>query len=241
MNIQKIIVVISFFALSILLPMNTFGDTIEWEDRGDAVDGYKLYYGIFDDSTLCSSHTKNEYSNVVDLKINQYVLDNLSSLSSGKQYCFAVSAYNSAGESDISEAVSWIPSSSSDNIPPLTPSGLSAEIMTSTQTDTTAPLVTIKTPTSGTTYETQSDSINLSGTSSDDTGIRSVTWSSSRGGSGTATGTDNWSVAGITLSDGENHITITARDSSGNTSTDTLVIIVPVVILKAPSNVRIVY
>ena len=51
-----------------------------------------------------------------------------------------------------------------------------------------------------------------------------VTWSSNRGGSGTATGTTAWSVSGIALLSGSNVLTVTARDAAGNTRTDTLTV-----------------
>ena len=52
-------------------------------------------------------------------------------------------------------------------------------------------------------------------------GVRQVTWSNSLGGSGTATGTTNWS-ASIGLRKGLNLLTITARDAAGNMATDTI-------------------
>jgi hypothetical protein len=47
--------------------------------------------------------------------------------------------------------------------------------------------------------------------------VQAVTWTSDRGGSGTATGTTAWSAA-IPLLDGPNRITIAARDPVGNLS-----------------------
>lgn len=90
--------------------------------------------------------------------------------------------------------------------------------------DTTAPVVTIATPTSATTYATNASTMALGGTASDSVGVTQVTWSNSRGGSGTATGATNWSVASIALQTGSNVLTVTARDAAGNTSTDTLTV-----------------
>jgi hypothetical protein len=45
----------------------------------------------------------------------------------------------------------------------------------------------------------------------------------SRGGSGTASGTTNWSAT-VALLTGSNVITVTARDAAGNQHTDTLTI-----------------
>ena len=97
--------------------------------------------------------------------------------------------------------------------------------------DTTAPAVTISSPTTGATYSTKSDSLNIGGTASDAIGVTQVAWSNSRGGSGTATGTTSWSVAGIALAEGENVITVTVSDEAGNASTGVLMVVytIPVV------------
>ena len=94
----------------------------------------------------------------------------------------------------------------------------------SVTTDTTSPSVTITGPTSSSSYSTSSAALSLSGSASDNVGVTQVTWSNSRGGSGTASGTISWNASGITLQDGSNTLTVTARDAAGNTSTDTLVV-----------------
>ncbi len=101
--------------------------------------------------------------------------------------------------------------------------------------DATAPAVTITSPTSGTGYDTNSASLNIGGTASDAVGVTQVSWTNSRGGSGTATGTTNWSTAGITLAEGENVITITARDAAGNTATDILTVVYTIPDATAPA------
>ena len=65
----------------------------------------------------------------------------------------------------------------------------------------------------------------MSGSASDNVGVTKVIWVNSLGGSGTASGTESWSISNITLSKGENVVTVTARDAAGNTSTDTLKVI----------------
>jgi len=46
-----------------------------------------------------------------------------------------------------------------------------------------------------------------------------------RGGSGTASGTTDWTISALTLHCGnDNIITVTARDAAGNTATNTLTI-----------------
>jgi hypothetical protein len=101
----------------------------------------------------------------------------------------------------------------------------STDTLTVTYTpDTTAPAVTITAPTSNSTTTVQTTSINIGGSSSDAVGVTQVTWVNDRGGSGTASGTTSWSVAGIALQTGANVLTVTARDAAGNTGTDTLTV-----------------
>ena len=90
--------------------------------------------------------------------------------------------------------------------------------------DTTAPVATITTPTSVATYNASTTPVTVGGTASDAVGVTQVAWANDRGGSGTATGTTNWSASGIVLQSGSNIITITARDAAGNSATDTLTI-----------------
>jgi hypothetical protein len=90
--------------------------------------------------------------------------------------------------------------------------------------DTTAPAVTISGPTSATTYTATSSPLTLSGTASDNVGVAQVSWVTDRGASGTASGTTNWTAAGITLQGGTNIVTVTARDAAGNTKTDVLTV-----------------
>ncbi|MCD4811504.1 right-handed parallel beta-helix repeat-containing protein, partial [bacterium] len=82
--------------------------------------------------------------------------------------------------------------------------------------DTTDPIITITSPTSGDTYSTEEDSVSLGGSASDNIGVTSVTWINSRGGSGTASGTDNWTISNVSLQEGDNVITVTAHDAAGN-------------------------
>ncbi len=90
--------------------------------------------------------------------------------------------------------------------------------------DTTAPTVAITSPTSGGTYTTNASPLTLAGTAADNVGVTQVTWSSDRGGSGTATGTTSWSAPGIALQPGANVLTVTARDAAGNPGTRTLTV-----------------
>ena len=58
----------------------------------------------------------------------------------------------------------------------------------------------------------------------DDTGVQSVVWVNSRGGSGVATGTAAWTTGPIPLQDGLNVITVTATDSTGVQGTDAITV-----------------
>ncbi len=69
--------------------------------------------------------------------------------------------------------------------------------VTYTPPDTTRPTVTITTPTSGSTYSTGNSQLNIGGTASDNKAVTSVSWTNSRGGSGTCSGTSTWSKSGI--------------------------------------------
>jgi Ca2+-binding RTX toxin-like protein len=88
------------------------------------------------------------------------------------------------------------------------------------------PAITITSPTADPTFTSDASTITLAGTAADDTGIASVTWVNNRGGAGTATGTTNWTAAGIPLIGGVNIIAVTATDLSGNSSTDTIAVTV---------------
>lgn len=71
---------------------------------------------------------------------------------------------------------------------------------------------------------TKDESIALAGTANSGSGVTDVSWSSNRGVTGQATGTDSWTTALIELKLGENVITITATDGANNSVADTIVI-----------------
>lgn len=91
--------------------------------------------------------------------------------------------------------------------------------------DTVAPTVTIVSPGNGPAFETFGNYVNLSGTAFDDAEVSLVTWANDRGGSGTASGTTNWTVTGIPLQSGTNILLVTARDSANNFGSATLDVI----------------
>jgi hypothetical protein len=69
-----------------------------------------------------------------------------------------------------------------------------------------------------TTVATSASSIVVSGAAQDNVGVAQVTWSTSTGESGIASGTSNWSTGPISLYVGTTTITINAADAAGNTA-----------------------
>jgi hypothetical protein len=89
--------------------------------------------------------------------------------------------------------------------------------------DTTPPTIAIASPATSPSY-TVANAAALSGTASDAGGVSGVSWTSSSGASGVASGTTAW-TASVPLQLGTNTITIAARDNAGNTaSTNTMVV-----------------
>ena len=102
---------------------------------------------------------------------------------------------------------------------------ISNTVSDSIDLDTTAPVVVITSPVSGDTYSTTAVLINLGGIASDGgSGISHVTWSADRGSRDLASGTTNWTAAGVSLESGNTVITVTATDGAGNTGSDTLTV-----------------
>jgi len=106
------------------------------------------------------------------------------------------------------------PSPPADNPPPGSPSTPTSNPGSGAGT-TAPPSITILSP-ALTTLSTSASSIVVSGTASDNAGVAQVTWSSSTGGSGTASGTNNWTTGPIPLYVGITTITVYATDAAGN-------------------------
>lgn len=85
------------------------------------------------------------------------------------------------------------------------------------------PTVEITVPTPRSTYSTNQALLTLGGRVIDDGVVAEVTWTTDRGHSGRATGTENW-IAGIPLERGSNTITVRARDEEGHVSSRTIVV-----------------
>lgn len=85
--------------------------------------------------------------------------------------------------------------------------------------------VTIASPAAEETLETPDDSVSLAGTATGSAEIVSVSWTTDKGSEGTATGSEAWETSPIPLQVGENSITVVAKDKTGATATDTVVVI----------------
>jgi hypothetical protein len=109
----------------------------------------------------------------------------------------------------------------------------SDSIVVTMTVDTKAPVVTISGPTAAAGYSTNANSLVLGGTASDDVALAEVAWSNSQGGAGVAVGTSSWSIPAVTLKPGLNTLTVTARDTAGNTASAALA--VRVTDVKAPT------
>ncbi len=88
--------------------------------------------------------------------------------------------------------------------------------------DTTAPALTITTPSTGT-MSTTAASVTIAGTASDNVGVTLVSWATNFGTAGVATGTTAWSAA-IPLLVGNNSVTVRAVDAAGNAGWRSVVI-----------------
>jgi hypothetical protein len=88
--------------------------------------------------------------------------------------------------------------------------------------DTTAPALTITSPSTGT-MSTTAASVTIAGTASDNLAVTMVSWTTNFGTSGVATGTSLWSAA-IPLLVGNNSVTVRAMDAAGNAGWRSVVI-----------------
>ena len=99
------------------------------------------------------------------------------------------------------------------------------QVPTQPAQDLTPPTVVFLSPAPvGGTARTNESRVIVTGIASDNVGVVSVTWASSRGASGAAFGTSSWVTGPIDLSMGDNVITITVADAAGNVRTATLTV-----------------
>jgi hypothetical protein len=131
-------------------------------------------------------------------------IDNSTGLASGtptSEGSYVVTATASNGVSTVSQTFTWT--------------------IGARAADVTPPVVSITMPAAAARLLTADPVIFVGGTATDDDGVVAVTWVTSRGVSGAASGTDVW-LAGIHLQAGRNEITITAVDPSGNSGHATI-------------------
>jgi hypothetical protein len=107
--------------------------------------------------------------------------------------------------------------------------------------DPVAPTANITSPSSDAVIRTTFASVSLAGLASDNLEVQSVAYANATTGeSGTAAGTNSWSVPSITLVEGSNQIDITVTDTVGNFSVTTATIIYdgtpPTVLIDTPTN-----
>ncbi len=122
--------------------------------------------------------------------------------------------------SDIARSADWIKTQFNNQGSPSGFYSVAGEEPVSTD----LPTITITSPTSASSYSTDTGVMALAGSASDDTGVVEVTWTNDAGGSGVCSGTDIWSAASISLAPGANVITVAARDDDNNTATDVLTV-----------------
>lgn len=90
--------------------------------------------------------------------------------------------------------------------------------------DTTPPSLLVTYPAS-TIFSTTGSTITLKGLATDNVSVTSVTWSSSTGTSGVATGTTLWAAKDLPLVVGNNVITVKAFDAAGNYAWRAIIIV----------------
>ena len=92
----------------------------------------------------------------------------------------------------------------------------------------TNPEVTVLTPTTMSTYATQSSTVDIQGIAVDAQSLTGVTWKNkTTGATGSCTGSAYWIANGIPIQAGSNTIVITASDSTAHTGSATLTVTAP--------------
>ena len=215
-NFPKLI--INLLILFVLTTQISYAAAInlEWDANSEEdLAGYKIYYGT----------SSGNYG--TPISVGKISASELSGLTEGTTYYVAITAIdtsdNESEKSDEVNGVAQSPPSTTTSVATTTTTAL-ATTTTTTASDTQAPTINITAPTASSTYSTSNSTINIGGTSSDNVGVTQITWSNNRGGSGSTSGTTSWSASNITLQEGYNIITLTARDAANNTATDNLTV-----------------
>ena len=89
-------------------------------------------------------------------------------------------------------------------------------------TDNLDPQIGVTSPTADFSFLSAGEVVTIGGFANDNVEVTKVLWSSSDGQSGVATGTTNWEVQDVQLSNGDNLFTFIAYDAAENNSSTTL-------------------
>jgi len=84
------------------------------------------------------------------------------------------------------------------------------------------PKLSLTSPTADSQWVSSTGTVALRGTATDN--VTHVMWSADSGASGSASGTTSWAIAGVSLQEGVNRVTLTAYDASGRTDRHVLTI-----------------
>jgi hypothetical protein len=101
---------------------------------------------------------------------------------------------------------------------------VSVSVFAIRQAETPAITIAITSPSASGTYMSAASPVTLAGTATSASGISRVAWSNSRGGSGVANGTTNWSTSPIALEAGSNTVSATAYEPGGQSASRQLVV-----------------
>ena len=174
--------------------------TLFWDeplsDGGSLITGYKVYRGT-------------TTANLGFLATSPYPWHNDQDLTNGVAYHYQVSAVNGAGESPRSEIASATPTGTPPEQPP---------------EDATSPNVAIASPLDNAHLDPTA-SVLVAGTAADDVGVEKVELSTDSVNWVLAIGTTEWTGI-VSLAVGPNMIYARATDTSGNTATRNIAVIV---------------
>lgn len=93
-----------------------------------------------------------------------------------------------------------------------------SKTLTITVPDITMPEISIVSPTPDLASRRVGATIPVSGTASDNLALKLISWETDRGHTGVCEGRESWSISELPLELGDNKLTITATDSSDNTT-----------------------
>ena len=102
-------------------------------------------------------------------------------------------------------------------------------------TDSIAPDLAINLPSANLTYTTNSNTVTIGGTVSDDIAVTELIWVNESGGTGSIVVEPNWEYQNIPLVRGSNAITVTARDAANNSTSASIVVTYAVVDNQPPT------